>query len=125
MKLVNQYLDPDEAATARQSLRDAGVASIVDTMDPHSVQPSKSGVTHIGLWVLVDDQLEDAIEILENPGYVPQKFLSPREIEILETAAEKRAQSARRPTDRLMALIFFFCLLGLIAFTAVDFFLGS
>ena len=123
MKLVHPYLDPNEAAEARQKLRQAGIASVVDAMNPHSVQPSRSGATHVGLWVLVDEQLEDAVEVLENPQYVPQLILSAAEIEQLELSAE-RAKMSRRWLDKAMLLALFVGLMALIVFTAVDFFLG-
>ncbi len=123
MKLVHPYLDPNEAAEARQKLRQAGIASVVDAMNPHSVQPARSGATHVGLWVLVDEQLEDAVEVLENPQYVPQQVLSAAEIEQLELSAE-RAKMSRRWLDKAMLLALFVGLMALIVFTAVDFFLG-
>ena len=124
MKLVNQYLDPNEAAAARARLRHAGIASRVDTMDPHNIQPSKSGVTHIGLWVLLDDQLEDAVLILENPAHRPQRILDPAEIDRLEAAAEKSSGPPRPLRKKIQAALLFACLLGLIVYSAVDYFIG-
>ena len=92
MKLLNQYLDPEDAAEAKSSLREAGIASLVEAMDPHSVQPSKSGATHVGLWVLLDDQLQDAIKVLEDPAHVPSRILTHREIDQLEGKAENRVE---------------------------------
>lgn len=124
MKLVDQYLDPQDAAAARRRLREAGVASLVDSMDPHSVQPSKSGVTHIGLWVVVDDQFEDAVRILENPAHQPLRVLSPQEMDIIEKSAEQRSGSSSRFSDRAQGLLFLAIMLALIAYTAIDFFIG-
>ncbi len=123
MKLVHPYLDPSEAAEARQKLREAGIASVVDAMNPHSVQPSRSGATHVGLWVLVDEQLEDAVEVLENPHHVPGHVLDPAEIERLEASAD-RAKLSRRRLDKAMLLALFAGLMALIVFTAVDFVLN-
>ena len=122
MKLLDQYIDPGEAAAARSRLRRAGIACIVDSMDPHSIQPSKSGATHIGLWVLADDQYEDALQMLANPAHVPRRSLSPDEISRLEADADKRSKS-KRLTDKALAALLFACLLGLIVFTAADYFL--
>lgn len=124
MKLVDQYIDPDAAAAARRRLREAGIASRVDSMDPHSVQPSKSGTTHIGLWVLDDEQFEDALRALEDPAYLVQRKLSPNEIDRLEASAEKGLQPGERLARNAMTLLLFLCLLGLVVFTAVDFFIG-
>ena len=122
MKLVDQYIDPSEAAAARRRLRQAGIACIVDSIDPHSIQPSKSGATHIGLWVVAEGQYEDALQLLEDPAYQPRQRLSLNEMDLLEAEAVKRTKS-RRLTDRLLTVVLFACLLGLILYTAVDFFL--
>ena len=94
MKLVDQYIDPNMATAARVRLRIAGIASHVDTMDPHNIQPSKSGETRIGLWVIEDDQHQDAVMVLVNPEHVPRRVLSLDEISRLEATVEKRS---RRP----------------------------
>ena len=122
MKLLNQYLDPKDAATAREQLRFAGIASLVEAMDPHSVQPSKSGATHVGLWVLVEDQLDDAIKVLENPAHVPAKPLSLREIDRLEARAENRVAKTR-VADKMLVWLLVMLLMSAIAFTVADYFL--
>ena len=122
MKLLNRYLDPADAADARELLRRAGIASLVEAMDPHSVQPSKAGATHVGLWVLADDQLADAIRVLENPEHVPARILNPREIERLENRANRRVHKSRL-LDKAFVLVLVMILMTLVAYTAVEFFL--
>ena len=122
MKLLNQYLDPEDAAEAKSSLREAGIASLVEAMDPHSVQPSKSGATHVGLWVLLDDQLQDAIKVLEDPAHVPSRILTHREIDQLEGKAENRVAKGRF-ADKLLVWLLLTGLMSLIIFTVADFFL--
>lgn len=124
MKLVDQYIDPGEAAAARHRLRQAGIACVVDKMDPHSILPSKSGATHIGLWILAEDQYEDALQLLEDPAHVPRYSSSLDEIDLLEAAAARHSRS-KRLSDKALAALLFACLLGLIVFTAADFFLGQ
>ena len=122
MKLLNQYLDPQDAAEAKSRLREAGIASLVEAMDPHSVQPSKSGATHVGLWVLLDDQLPDAIRVLEDPAHVPAHVLTHREIDKLEGKAENRVAKGRL-ADKLLVWLLLTGLMSLIIFTVADFFL--
>jgi len=122
VKLVDQFVDPTEAAAARRQLREAGIACRVDSMDPHSVLPSRSGATHIGLWVLLDDQFEDALQILEKPAHRPRRILSPAEIEEVESSADRQTRR-RRLGDKALTVLLLACLFALIVFTAVDFFL--
>ena len=120
MKLLNQYLDRDDAVTAREQLREAGIAALVEAMDQHSTQPSKSAATHTGLWVLLDEQWDDAVRVLEDPAYRPLCGLSLREIERLQARALKRVGKSRL-LDKLLLAFLLVCLMGLILFTAVDY----
>ncbi len=124
MKLVDQYIDPNMATAARVRLRIAGIASHVDTLDPHNIQPSKSGETRVGLWVIEDDQHEDAVLLLANPEHVPRRVLSLDEISKLEASVEKRSRPPRRPGEAVITLLLAAGLLALVAYTAIEFFLG-
>jgi len=71
MKLVTHYIDPGEASAAKTRLSEAGIKAEMAVVDPHIIQPSKSGAERIGLWVVNDDQYEDALLLLENPDKKP------------------------------------------------------
>jgi hypothetical protein len=124
MKLVDQFIDPNMATAARVRLRIAGIASHVDTMDPHNIQPSRSGETRIGLWVIDDEQHEDAIHVLTNPEHKPRRVYSLDEISKLEASAEKKPGVPRRPGDIALTLLLAGGLLALVVYTAVDFLRG-
>lgn len=108
---------------AREQLRMAGIASMVETMDAHNMLPSKSGATHVGLWVLADDQIDDAIKVLEDPAHVPARVLTHREIDQLETRAEKRVAKTR-VADKLLVWLLVMLLMSAISFSVADYFLG-
>ena len=112
------------AVAARVRLRIAGIAAHVDTMDPHNIQPSKSGETRIGLWVIEDDQHEDAVMVLVNPEHVPRRILSLDEISQLEASVEKRARPPRPLGDIVVTLLLAGGLLALVGYTAIEFFVG-
>lgn len=124
MRLLNRYLDPADAAADRARLREAGIASLVETVDAHNIQPSRSGDTHVGLWVVIDEQFEDASRLLAEPGFVPLRVLSPAQVRQLEASAERRSKWSKRLSGTVLTLLFFAGLLALIVFTAVEFFLG-
>ena len=124
MKLLNRYLEPADAAADRARLREAGIASLLETVDAHNIQPSRSGDTHVGLWIVVDEQFKDASRLLAEPGYEPRRVLSPAQVAQLETAAERRSKWSKRLSGTVLTLLFFAVLLALIVFTAIDFFLG-
>ena len=124
MKLVDQYIDPSMANAARVRLRIAGIATHVDIMDPHTLQPSGSGKTRVGLWVLDESQHEDAIQVLVNPEYKLKNPLSLDQISRLEAAVEKRPPPRRKPGDVAFILLLIAGLLGLIVYTAIEFYLA-
>lgn len=78
MKLVTHFIDPGEASAAKSRLCEAGVTAEIGVVDPHIIQPSKSGAERIGLWVVCDDQLEDA-RLLLNSDHAPRRKASPLE----------------------------------------------
>jgi hypothetical protein len=76
MKLVTHFIDPGEASAAKSRLCKAGIMAEVASVDPHIIRPSKSGAERIGLWIVFEDQFEDAVLLLENPGHVPKRITS-------------------------------------------------
>ncbi len=71
MKLISYYADPGEASAASSMLRAAGIATEVGSVDPHIMKPSRSGATRVGLWIVYDDQFDNAVKLLEDPDQVP------------------------------------------------------
>ena len=67
MKLLAHFVDPGEASTARSRLVEAGIAAEVTSVDPHIIRPSKSGAERIALWVVSDEQFDDARRLLMDP----------------------------------------------------------
>ena len=68
MKLLTHFVDPGEASAAKSRLCDAGIPAEVTSVDPHILRPSKSGAERIALWVVSDDQFDDALALLKSPG---------------------------------------------------------
>jgi len=90
MKLITHFIDPGEASVAKSKLCAAGIMVEVSNIDPHVIQPSKSGAERIGLWVVFDDQLEDALLLLKNPDHVPQRRTSLAEVTEANSSPRKR-----------------------------------
>ena len=76
-QLLIYYVDPGEAAATSRRLRAAGIAVEVASVDPHNIQPSRSGTQRVGVWVVFDDQFEDAVQLLQNPHHVPRRIIRP------------------------------------------------
>lgn len=124
MKFVDQFNDSNTANAARIRLRIAGIAAQVDTLDPQDSRSSKSGETRIGLWVIDDDQQQDAIQVLTNPGHKPRRIYDLDEISRLEASVEKKPGIPRRPADVALTFLLTAGLLALVAYTAIEFLRG-
>lgn len=99
MKLVKQFIDPGEASKANRRLRRAGVMTTLTGYDPHVLKKAEAKTLRIGLWVVFDDQLDDAARLLEDPEHLPRRVVSRQEMNRLETA-ELNSQSG---SNRSMA----------------------
>lgn len=115
MKLVNLYIDPADATAAHERLRAAGVMTRLSMVDPHNIKPSKSGAIRIGLSVVFDDQLEDAVKLLENPHHAPKRVITPEEMNEIESPGRGRLF---RPATALIPILAA-CLLGLAVYLAI------
>ena len=80
MKLVTQFLTSGEAELASSTLEAAGIATFVSNKDSARL-PVAGSAGGIGLWVIVDEQLWDAQQLLENPDH---------QVEVQLTEAQQR-----------------------------------
>jgi hypothetical protein len=93
MQLLTQFIDPVDAAAVKARLVDAGIMVKSKSVDPHIIQPSKSGSQRIGLWIVFDDQFDDAVQLLQDPDHVPQRVISRDKMRALESSVTKPANS--------------------------------
>jgi hypothetical protein len=76
MKLVTEFLTAGEAELAASTLEAAGIATYVSNSDSARLPIASSRAGGIGLWVMVDDQLWDAQQLLEDPNHEVQSGLT-------------------------------------------------
>ncbi len=123
MKVVTQYVDSGDASKAKAQLRAAGIMADIAIIDPHFIQPSKSGAVRIELWVEFDDQFDDAVQLLKNPDHIPKRVITLAEMEKIESSKNTKRhkhkvlpQAEKTSSNTVIKLIIGVCLLGLIAF---------
>jgi hypothetical protein len=120
MHLVTQFIDPGDATEASTRLREAGVMTEVTSMDPHIMSSSRTGALRIGLWVVFEDQFDDAVRLLEDPDHVPQRVISLSEMnKIKSTAKDGWLKSGQEMLKNLTTIVFGACLLGLLVYVAI------
>lgn len=75
MKLVTEFLTVGEAELASSTLEAAGIATFISNRDSARL-PVAGNAGGIGLWVMVDEQLWDAQQLLEDPDHQVQVQLT-------------------------------------------------
>ncbi len=111
MQLVTQFIDPSDASEANSRLRKAGVMTEITSLDPHIMSNSRSGALRIGLWVVFEDQFDDAVRLLEDPDHVPHRVIPLSEMNSMKSATRDNwLKSGQKKLGILATLIFAACL---------------
>ncbi len=122
MKLVRHFVDPAEASEVCARLRAAGIMSEVNSLDPHVIKPSKSGSVRIGLWVIFDEQHDDAVQLIDNPDHIPRQIMTAAEMNKIKPSA---ANASQQPNNKLAqtatTLLLVVCFFSLIIYTMIQF----
>lgn len=121
MRLLTYFADPADASRLSARMRAAGVMTRIGGVDPHVYRPPRADAMRVGVWVVLDDQLADAVRLLDDPAHVPRRVLSADEMDRIERAAAEPRTPLRRWLDRGLLLLLGACLFGLILFTLIDF----
>ena len=93
MKLITQYSDSHDAESVSGRIRRAGVMTVVSSKRSHTLSSVRTGAFRVGLWVVFDDQYEDAIQLLENKDHKPRRVISLNEMMNMELNASKQLAS--------------------------------
>jgi len=126
MKLVTQFIDPREATEANTRLRQAGVMTEITSLDTHIMSRSKTGALRIGLWVVFEDQFDDAVQLLEDKNHVPNRVVPLSEMnKIKSTTRESWLKSGHKMLVNSATIIFGTCLLGLVVYVAIGILSGA
>ena len=106
MQLITQFIDPSDATEANSRLRRAGVMTEITSLDPHIMSNSRTGALRIGLWVVFEDQFDDAVRLLEDPDHVPHRVISLSEMSrIKSTTDDSWLESGQRKLANLATLM--------------------
>ena len=96
--------------------------SEVNSLDPHVIKPSKSGSVRIGLWVIFDEQHDDAVQLIDNPDHIPRQIMTAAEMNKIKPSA---ANASQQPNNKLAqtatTLLLVVCFFSLIIYTMIQF----
>jgi hypothetical protein len=80
MKLVSQYPDLGEAENDSSLLEFRGIATFISNRRANRLNALPSIAYRVGLWVVLDEQLNDALKLLSNQDHAVSNPLSRSEI---------------------------------------------
>jgi hypothetical protein len=89
MKLIDEFESAHDADLASLNYREKGILTQVSSRHSNSLRMI-TGATKVGLWVVLDDQYQDAIELRKNRSHRPSTTLSEDEMNQLEVLGKSQ-----------------------------------
>ena len=120
MRLIDEFESAHEADIASLNYREKGILTHVSSRHSNSLRMI-TGATKVGLWVVLDDQYQDAIELRKNQSHRPSTTLS--EDEMTELEALGKSQLTESSAKMLSAIgygVITVVLVGYILFVSYD-----
>lgn len=118
MKLISEYYSEADAEAAGQRLRTRGILTHVSSTNSHRLSRRFTGAFKVGLWVVVDNQYQDACRILSGQQCKVRDPLDEEQMMALESFARQQS-----PTLILKGLLVALIVIGSAVATAVLFIL--
>jgi len=94
MKLLRHYSHTSDAEDAARKLESKGILTHVTAKYSQRLSRHMTGALKAGLWILIDDQYEDAREFLNNPRHKITTGIAPKEIQRMRELAKPRVFEA-------------------------------
>ena len=94
MKLVTEFAAEDEAVSFATMLEQKGIATFLSNRRTHRVITYPRVMSDVGLWVILDSQLGDAVALLDNPNHVVREPLTATEIAKIKASAHSGNMNA-------------------------------
>lgn len=93
MRLLRKYLAAEDAYAAQSMLREHGILSSVFGSEAKRMSVF-TGTMEVTLWVLIDEQFNDASALLENENHHVSSALTEEQIQELEANSQRNASEA-------------------------------
>jgi hypothetical protein len=122
MKLLKFTQSLSEAQAITEALRMEGIYTFTSNDEAKRIDPIgfATGVLKVGIWVVIDDQYEDAVALLKDPTHKPAHPLTSEEMHLLD---EKRKNMRFFPSfDTIATLclsVLVICVIGYFLYRAL------
>lgn len=94
MRMIAKYETRSEAQERAAFLQAHGIATHISDMTALRLNLAHKGRFRAGLWVLFEDQFQDAVGLLENPDHEVSNPLSVDQLEHIETEGQHAVQKS-------------------------------
>ena len=94
MKLIQQYDSEVDAKDARDNLRKRGVLTYISSRQSYSLSGVVTGAFKVGLWVIIDNQYQDACNILTKKSFKVRFPLTEEQMLKIEISNKNNAPKA-------------------------------
>lgn len=84
MKLLSEFESEEFAEKTSEDFRNKGILTYISSADSKRLGSFKTGALKVGLWVVIDEQYEDALLLLRDPSHQVKVHLSSEEMQLLE-----------------------------------------
>ncbi|MGY6587330.1 MAG: hypothetical protein ACXIUB_03475 [Wenzhouxiangella sp.] len=91
--MVERYASRSEAMERAAFLQANGIATHVSDMTAMRLNLAHQGRFRAGLWVVFEDQYQDAAALLANPDHRVEKALSPEEMQHIQSGGEAEVRT--------------------------------
>lgn len=112
MKLITKFSSREDAEQASQLLEKNGVAAFISSKRSHQIGGFFTGAFHVGLWAILDEQYQDARQLLLDPNHRVEGMLT--QSEIIEIRSSVRSGDMSQLLKLLLQLLLFAALFALV-----------
>ena len=106
MKLLKLVSSLQDANNISLQLKSRGILTFIANEETKNLYPHM-GIIRTGVWIILDYQYEDAVQILNNPDHIVSQPLTPGEMALMSKEIRKPYSQISKSMIRLTAMIFF------------------
>ena len=93
MKLLKQFQSHTEAQLLSEHMRDHGILTYIANTNTKNLGAIGAGPLPVGVWVIVNEQVDDAVQLLHDPNHPVFSPLTEEQMQAFDKDANTAAQS--------------------------------
>ena len=119
MKLIREYTSLTDAEAFAKRLRKKGVLTQISSVNSKQLGAMVTGAVKVGVWVVLDEQADDAASLLNNKRHAVQHLLTEEEMKLLESGAKEQMDNSINTALKILGIAFGVIIVLVIAYSAL------